>query len=391
MHNKINILIIIAGLSIGERFGGAERAGAELACALSKKEFAPVVCAFWRRNTQIEREWAERLKRLGVEVFFAAEYGKSIIIRYIQGIKQIVFYLQNRSFDIIHSHFQLGSVVALLLRKTLKARALVRTAHAGKEWGDGLAAFVCRQVLTNWFFPFLFNAEVGVSQAIVTTLDRRLGAQFVGKKAFLVYNAITREQLASTRRPITRSEMGLPVDSPVVGYVGRLRKEKGLTTLMDAAAIVNLKKPKVRFLIVGDGEMRDALQEKVRALGLSEAVIFAGAHRDVECLYQLMDLFVLPSYWEGVPIAILESMANGVPVIATDLPGVRELISPGHTGWLVPPKDSRSLASAILEALSDPDACSRVARTALQEVVPRFDLAKTVEQYENIYRNIISW
>ncbi|MEM2294039.1 MAG: glycosyltransferase family 4 protein [Nitrososphaerota archaeon] len=387
MEDKLNILIIIAGLAIGEHFGGAEKAGAELACALNKKEFNPVVCAFWRRNARSEDDWIYRLDKAGVEVFFAAEHRKNIV-EYIKGIKRITCYLQNRGFDIIHSHFQLGSIAAILLKKTLGAKALIRTAHAGKEWGDGPIAFLCRQVLTNWFFPFLFNVEIGVSKSIVDALDKRPGARIVGKKALLVYNAVPLDRFAFSvgNRNLARSEIGLPADSPVVGYVGRLRKEKGLTTLIDAAAIVHIHRPEVKFLIVGDGEMRDSLSERVRNLGLSDVVIFIGARQDVEYLYQLMDLFVLPSFWEGLPIAILESMASGVPVIATDLPGVRELILHEHTGWLVRPGDPRSLALTILEALSDPNKCSKVAQTALQEVVLRFSLTDIAKQHENIYK-----
>lgn len=393
MGDRLNVLIIIAGLAIGEHFGGAERLGAELASALDKEEFAPTVCAFWRKNTRSEGVWCDRLIKAGVEIFFAAEYSGNFvknIIGYIYGVKNIASYLHNRSFDIVHSHFQLGSIAAIVLKKALRAKALVRTAHAGKEWGNGFAALLCRQVLTQWFFPLLFNVEIGVSQAIVANLDRRPGARIAGKKAVLIPNAIPLDQLTANvgEALLARSEMGLPPESPIVGYVGRLRKEKGLTVLLDAAAIINRQRPEVRFLIVGDGELRDILYKRVQNLDLSDAVVFAGARQDVECLYQLMDLFVLPSFWEGLPLVILESMAGGTPVIATDLPGVRELILPGRTGWLVPPGDPESLAAAILAALSDPNKRLSVARAALQEVVPRFSLEYSVKQYEKIYKSL---
>ena len=102
-----------------------------------------------------------------------------------------------------------------------------------------------------------------------------------------------------------------------------------------------------------------------------------------------MDLFVLPSVWEGLPTVILESMACGISVVATDIPGTRELITHGRTGWLVPPNDAASLAQGILAALRAPAACQSVAQAARQEVTPRFALEQVTKQYEWLYLELL--
>lgn len=390
--DRTRVLIVILGLALGEPLGGAERFGIELARNLDRACFEPLVCAFWRHDTPSEQHWLDCLRREGIEAFFAAEAkGGSFVARYVGGIRAIQAHLQGRQVDVIHSCFQLGSIAALLLRRPLAARACIRTGLAGKEWGDGPVALVGRQLLTGWVFPFAFDAEVGVSQALVDTLNRRPAARTVGKRALLLPNGIpldrfdlaTAEQVRAARR-----ELGLPTDALVVGNVGRLRREKGHAILLKAAARVVAAQPEARFVIIGDGELRDLLRRQAVALGLGEAVIFSGARTDVERLYRAFDLFVLPSLWEGLSTVILESMASGVPVIGTDIPGTRELIVPGRTGWLAQPGDPADLARCILNALADPHQRSAAAETARSEVVPRYGMAHVADQYEALYARL---
>lgn len=381
--------MVILGLALGEPLGGAERFGIELARNLDRACFEPLVCAFWRHGAPSEQHWLDCLRQEGIEAFFAADAtGGSFAARYAGGIRAISAHLQGQRVDVIHSCFQLGSIAALLLKRPLAARACIRTGLAGKEWGDGPGAFLGRQLITGWVFPFAFDAEVGVSQALVDTLNRRPAARMAGKRALLLPNGIPldRFDLATAEQVgAARSELGLPTDAPVVGNVGRLRREKGHAILLKAAAQVVAARPDTRFVIIGDGELRDLLRRQAAESGLGEAVIFAGARTDVERLYRAFDLFVLPSLWEGLSTVILESMASGVPVIGTDIPGNRELIVPGRTGWLARPDDPADLAECILNALADPRQRSVVAETARQEVVPRYGMAHIADRYEALY------
>jgi glycosyltransferase involved in cell wall biosynthesis len=388
----MRVLIITLGLALGEPLGGAERFGIELARGLDRERFEPLFCAFWRHGTASEQYWQESLRAARIESFFAAEVrGGAFLSRYAGGVRNIREHLRGQRLDVIHSHFQLGSIAALWLKRQLGAAACIRTAHAGKEWGDGLGAFIGRQIFTNWVFPLSFDAEVGVSQALVATLDHRSASLIMGDRALLLPNGIpldrfglaTDEEVRAARR-----ELGLPPDALVVGNVGRLRQEKGHAILLEAAVRVVAVRPEVRFVIIGDGESRDLLCRQAVALGLGEAVTFSGARTDVERLYRAFDLFVLPSLWEGLSTVILESMASGVPVIGTDIPGTRELIVPGRTGWLAQPGDSADLARCILNALADPYQRLVVAETARSEVVPRYSMAHIADQYEALYAQL---
>ncbi len=380
---------MILGLALGEPLGGAERFGIELARHLDKERFEPIICAFWRHGAPGEQTWSDYLRANGVEAFFPAEAkGGTYLARYVRGILSVQEYLRDRRVDVIHSHFQMGSMAALLLKRPLNASICVRTAHNTKEWGASLGAFVCRQAFTKWLFPLAFEAEVGVSQALVHMLDRRPAARLLGKRALLIPNAISADRArrpADEDRRAVRRELGLPLDAIVIGNVGRLCRQKGHAIFLEAAARILVARPEARFVIVGDGELRDYLHRRSVELGLGEAVLFTGARTDVERLYGAMDLFVLSSLWEGLPTVILESMSCGVPVVGTDIPGTRELITPGRTGWLAQPNDPDSLTGCILDALADPARRAAYAETALSEVIPRFSMASIADQYEALY------
>lgn len=394
MADRIRVLTIVSSLALGELSGGgAGRFGIELARNLDADRFESIVCSFWRHDALSEQHWADYLTKVGVEVLFAADRGREFDPpKYIRGFSNIASYFRERPVDVIHSHFQLGSIAALSLKRTLKAKAMVRTAHGSVrwEWSNTVHGFLCRQIFTKWLFPLMFDAEAGVSRSAVSSLNRRPGTRIIGKKVLLLHNGISLDRFVKAgRNPTKRLEIGLSPHDLVIGSVGRLSEQKGYTFLIEAAPTVIAKFPNVKFIIIGDGELRDSLHRKTEQLGLSETVIFAGHRQDVESLYGIMDLFVLPSLWEGLPTAVLESMACGVPVVATDIPGTRELIQVNQTGWLAQPRDPINLAACILEALNSPAKRAALAQTALQDVVPRFSMAHIARQYEQLYRELV--
>jgi glycosyltransferase involved in cell wall biosynthesis len=393
MSNKVRVLTLIAGLAIGDPLGGAERFGAELASHLDQEIFTPIVCAFWQRERESEKYWSEYLTQRGVEFFFAADWpGRFSPIKFIEGLKKINLHLQDVPIAIIHSHFQVGSLAALILKRKLRVKALLRTAHLSpdKEWGNGGIATICRLVFTKLIFPLGFDLEVGVSQAAVFALNRRFFARLLNRRALWIPNAISLSRFKPVRHQHIRQELGIAPDELVVGSVGRLTEQKGYIYLIEAASKVISILPNVKFLIIGEGPLRRYLQEYADALRISNSFIFIGPREDLVPLYSAMDLFVLPSLWEGLPTVIFESMACGVPVIATNIPGTRELVRHGHTGWLVEPKDSKALAEAIIYALQHPDARDTIARTAAESVVPLYSMEHIANQYQAIYLHLLN-
>ena len=390
MAAKIRVLTVISGLAMG----GAERFAIELACSLDRTIFEPVVCALWQRRDPAELYWAQRLTEAGITVLFATDGARRDgPRRYLQGLRYLARHFRHAPVDIAHSHLPLAGLMILLTKRALGAKAIMRTAHAGKEWGDGPLAYLCRQLFTKWVFPLTFDVEACVSRPMMEAFNQRPGARLRGRKSLLLNNAIHLEHFQTHTDPqrvrAERVKLGWQPSERIIGSVGRLSKEKGYDILIEAAALVRAQMPQVKFVVVGHGAQWEPLQQQIARLGLQETFFLAGMHTDVTPFYALMDLFVLPSVWEGLPTVILESMASGVPVVATEIPGTRELITHGHTGWLVAPNNAASLAEGLLTALQSPAACERVARTAQQEVAPCFALDRVAKQYERLYLELL--
>lgn len=385
---KIRVLMLVSGLDIGGAHGGAERFGLELSRQLDANAIDIVLCAFWRRGGKAESHWYKVLQDGGINVFFAAKWrGKYNIFEYIRGIHQIARQISRVRVDIIHSNFQMGTVAALYLKTFGYTRKAMRTAHAFHEWGDGIIAFILRLVFQNWVYPLLLDGEVGVSQAAVEKLSNHAATRLWHKHPQLIYNAISPDVFENKENNQTfnlnaKGEAGI-----IVGSIGRIIRKKGFNYLIQAMPRILSEMPNVRLVIIGEGEFRFELQQYVKRTDLDDKVRFLGQCEDPLPMLKKMDLFVLPSLYENFPTVILESMACGIPVVATDIPGTRELIKPGITGWLVRPADAQALGESIIEALKAPELRAKISSRAREEA-KNFSFTTIARKYEVLYQSI---
>jgi len=183
-----------------------------------------------------------------------------------------------------------------------------------------------------------------------------------------------------------------PRDDLAVGSVGRLAPEKGLKYLLRALAAVAPEQPNVRLLLAGDGPDRRSLERLATQLGLLDRVEFAGEvpHEQVPQTLARLDVFAMPSTWEGFGVAALEAAAMELPVVASNIHGIPDVVEDGVTGILVPPKDVAALSRAILRLLRDPDERRRMGRAGREMVAARYSWADNVRQMEVIYDEVTS-
>lgn len=172
----------------------------------------------------------------------------------------------------------------------------------------------------------------------------------------------------------------------VITTVANLRGEKGHDVLLQAAAIVRDSAPDVVFQIVGEGPMGDALVAQADALGVSSCVRFLGHREDIPAILRDSDLFILPSRTEAFPNGLLEAMAAGLPVIASDVGGIPELVDHGRNGLLVPVADANALASAVLQLVREPAHAARLGSAARQTIETRYSFERMVAAFEELYR-----
>jgi glycosyltransferase involved in cell wall biosynthesis len=219
---------------------------------------------------------------------------------------------------------------------------------------------------------------------------------------FLARSGVRREQLSVvptgidfTRfEPVAgggglRAELNLAPDTPLVGTVAILRMKKGHLDLLDAIPRVLERQPNCHFVFAGDGPMREALEARVRELGLESRVHFLGLRRDVANVLQSLDLFVLPTHQEALGTALIEAAIQGLAAVGTRVDGVPEVVRDGETGLLVPPHDSAALAAAIVELLCDPERRRSMGATAARHAREHYSIAGMAEGMLVVYRRLL--
>ena len=208
-------------------------------------------------------------------------------------------------------------------------------------------------------------------------------------KVRVIYNAVDWSQLDTTMsRGEMRAAFEIPVQAPLAGIIARLTEQKAHRVLFDAMA-QRADLAALHVLVVGDGELRAELQRRVAALGLEPRVHFAGARRDLGNVLAAIDLFVMPSLWEGLPLSLVLAMGAGLPAIATRVAGIPEVIEHDVSGLLVPPGDKDQLGAALARVIADETLRARLGAAARAFVRPRFGVDRYVASITDLYSDLL--
>ena len=228
---------------------------------------------------------------------------------------------------------------------------------------------------------------MGRSIAISSEIARRLRQEFwlPSEKLEVVYNGVQLQQFNRAADARKRAALVGDTPRPVILSVARYSQQKGLNYLIEAAARV----PQAMFLLAGEGPERQSLELQANELGLHSRVLFLGYRNDIPDLLALCDLFVLPSVYEGMPIALIEAMGAGKPVIATDLPGCKELITHGENGWIIPAADSLTLADSIQMLLKIPWLAHRLGQAGQAYVRERLSMDIVTRRITQLYTELL--
>lgn len=182
-----------------------------------------------------------------------------------------------------------------------------------------------------------------------------------------------------------RAELGLDSDTLLVGSICRLIEQKGLIYGIRGFAQIAPRVPNAHYVLAGDGELRSTLHTEVQRLGLSERVHFLGWRYDAQAIFAALDVLLAPSLWEGFGLVFLEAMALGLPIISTHASAIPEVVADGETGWLVPPRDSDALASALFEVLTQPELRHARGAAGRQRLEQQFTVEAMVTRTLSIY------
>jgi glycosyltransferase involved in cell wall biosynthesis len=296
-------------------------------------------------------------------------------------VPRFVRELRREEPAVFHAHltWPLAAMYPLAAAVLARVPAVVATFHLFPP-----GALHRRSLLQQRLLGVRVGRGIAVSQAIGEQVREVLG--WPADKVEVIPNGVAADRFREVRDPELRRALAAGADDVVFLTVARLDPQKGLDVLLRAAGSV----AGARFVIAGEGPERSTLEALAADLGLGEQVVFLGHRVDVPALLAASDGFVLPSRFEGTPIALLEAMAAGKPVVASAIPGTDELVVDGATGLLTPPGDPDRLAAALSRLVADRDLRARLGGAARDRVDTNFSAAECAERVYAVYEELLA-
>ena len=374
MNKKTLQLLDSAGLY------GAENVVLNLSAVLKETKFENHIGCFHYMGKS-KPEVGKRAEETGITTVYFSMSGKLDF----GCIKNIAKYCQQNNISLIHSHGYKTSGICLLLR-LLYGIPYVITSHM-------MFPNLTRMIVYSYIEKvcMLFAEKViGVSEEIVLNLNKGLVPK---KKLLVIDNGIDTEatfNIKDYNEKQLRRELGLREDSILVGSLGRLTEQKDYGTLILSAVEVLKKTNNCEFFIAGEGLLKDALLQLVREHGVDDSFHFVGYREDIGSLLKLMDIFVLSSLSEGLPMAMLEAMAAGLPIVVTRVGGIPQVVINNQNGQLVDKDNPQQLAEALLALVKSKEKRSLTGNNARKTILAKYSMHQMTQKHIELYNSIIS-
>jgi glycosyltransferase involved in cell wall biosynthesis len=322
----------------------------------------------------------EPLQAAGIEIL---EFPKRVTFVSFQAIYQLLRlarYIRHEKIQVVHAHHLPANLMAVpaawLAGAPVILSSLRNLAHL--PWYTPFRRKVVR-LIYRLSTGVIANSEA-VRQLLVTEF------QVPPSHVHLLYNGVDYGRFAQCRGDRQKLHPSLQPGTKLILNLANMNSEvKGHAILIEAARAVCAAIPDARFALVGDGALRSNLEQRVKALGLEQRILFLGRRKDVPEILSCGDLFVLPSLAEGLPNSVLEAMSAGLPVVATAVGGIPEIIEDGVSGLLAPPNDSQAITEAILRALRDPALAAKLARAGQARARSEFSFDRVLTDLRQIY------
>ncbi len=389
---RLVVMQVVTNLDIG----GAQEVVRTLAENMEKVGCRSVVCAFK------DGPLRAGIERLGVPVVIlpSRKHGVTnplfFLLELLRARRLLLGLVKIHNVDVIQTHI-LRSLDFLVLSLRLQSDVRVfwifhnerfdlREEHLGRQkwllepklWGY----HTLYRIGARWA-----NRLVAVSEQVKSAMLKTMPHIHENRIAVVCNSVDVTRYGDRTLRSILRRELGIGDHDRVVAMVATFKEQKGHRFLLDALPSVMRQFPDLHVLLIGDGALRLALEAQARNLKLDERVHFLGSRNDVPDLLSASDLFILPSLWEGLPMALVEAMASGLPAIGTRVAGTNQVMAHGETGLLVTPGSADELCEAMLELLSSPERMDRMGRAARQRVEVHFGAVKQAREYLALFES----
>lgn len=371
---KFKIAYVIDGLGMG----GAERLMVPILKHLNRNRFEACVCALQSRDGN---PMAEELRLLGIPV-------ECLDIKHLRdwdALPRLTGYLKRVGADLVHTQLEFANTLGNVSAKYLRLPS-VCTIHVMPALDVKTKSKLHQRV--EWFALRHFcDRVISVSEEARQHHLAISGAP--SSQVVTLYNGIDLSSFVSLEREreraAVRTELGIPPDANVLTTVAVLRPQKGIQFMIRALPAILASHPNTYYLVVGDGSHRDALLEEVQKVGVGDRVVFAGMRRDVARLLSASDVFVLPTLTEALPTVLAEAMAARLPIVASRVGGVPEMVTDGQNGCLVEPEDLDGLVLACRQLVAGKDTRAAMGEEGWRTVDQKFNIERQVDTLEELY------
>ncbi len=362
----IRVMQITHDLAIG----GLQQVVVSICRNIDRDRFSVSVLCLRERG-----ELAYELERMGVPVLMLPQ--KQQGTDYFSFLK-VASILRREKTEVIHTHNTQPFVDGTLGGLIARSRTIVHTDH-GRIFPDK-----CRYIFAEWVMSYFVYKIAAVSGKTGEDLMRY--EKIRREKIITVPNGIDWRFFEVRIDPeVKKKEIGIEKRYPILGIGTRLVRVKGIEYLLGAVSQLRKRYPRILLVIAGTGPLEETLRNTARELGINDCVMFLGARMDMPELLRVFDLYVLPSLSEGMPLALLEAMAAGCPIVATNVGGVPDIITDGYNGTLVKPRDKEDLAKAILGTMEDEEKRNRFRERGRALYEHHYSAAAMTRTYEKLY------
>jgi L-malate glycosyltransferase len=375
LDKKVNICHLISG----DLWAGAEVQTYTLLKALKHKDSVSISVVALN-----EGMLAQRLRWSGFDVAVIDE-NKSGFWGILNQVKE---HLRDRDIDILHTHRYKENILGALLKKKGYAKQLIQTVHGITEHFSGLDRFKMDFYtrLNRHFSKKYFDRILTVSYDI----ENKIKGKFNNNQILTIHNAIDIENIRPVKKPTQiRQELGIDEGAIVFGVAGRMAPIKGYDIFLEAASNILKRLPHSVLVLAGDGPLKVGLEKIAENLGITTQVRFTGFREDITDILGALDIFVISSYYEGIPMVLLEAMALGRPVVATRVGGIPEVIEDGISGILVASGDAGALSEACQKIASEPNLRRALAEQAPKRISKEFSLEQQVDRILRAYNGVL--
>lgn len=367
MANPIRIAFVITELE----FGGAERCLANLVTGIDRSRFDPIVCALKPRPAAGKDLLVQQIEAANIPVHFLNLRSPA---SFIFGVRKLNVLLRQHETKIVQTFlFHANVIGAFSARSAGVARVFsgIRVADPTR-WRMTLERFAFRRV----------DQIVCVSQSVADFAVAKGG--FPRAKLLVIPNGIELGD-TSPETPIDRTQFGIATGRKVLLCVGRLHEQKGFDWLLQLAPELFRRLPEHDIVIIGEGPERNSLTELAVRLNIQSRVHFVGWRPDVPQWMRAAELLLLPSRWEGMPNVLIEAMGAGLPVVATSVEGVQEVLGPLATEQAVPFGDDAAFIDAVCKIVADSTQHAKLGATNRERIQTEFSLRAMIAKYEELY------